>query len=115
MQPAYLVGAGGVLGALLRYLITEISEDERFPVSTLAVNSIGSLLLGFITFSGLEGSITLFLGVGACGSFTTFSSFSFETFRMWEKEENKKAVINATLNLALSLTSVGIGFLLTKI
>ncbi|WP_224332847.1 fluoride efflux transporter CrcB [Haloprofundus halobius] len=99
VDPAHLVGTGGAVGALLRYLVGELVDDESFPLSTLTVNVVGSFVLGVVTFAGVGDTALLLVGTGACGSFTTFSSFSFETVRLWETGERREAVANATVNL----------------
>lgn len=105
---AHLVGAGGAVGALLRYYLILQIEREDFPVGTLAVNVLGSFAFGLLTFAGVGGDLMLLVGTGACGSFTTFSSFSFETVRLWETGERTTATANAAGNLLGALTAVGL-------
>lgn len=80
------VGAGGFVGAVLRYLIGEISISENtvFPIKTFAINVIGCLAIGLITVlaaknTHMDERWILFLKVGLCGGFTTFSTFALET------------------------------------
>lgn len=75
IPPAHLVGTGGAMGALLRYYVNRETDIEEFPLGTLTVNVFGTFALGLIVFLSGNNSILLFLGTGACGSFTTFSSF----------------------------------------
>lgn len=112
MEPAYLIGAGGAIGAVLRYLVYQVLPTETFPFATLAVNGIGSFVIGIIAFSELNTSITLFVAVGICGAFTTYSTFSFETVELWENEANLMAVANAVGNIALCLCGVGIAWVI---
>ncbi|WP_205596897.1 MULTISPECIES: fluoride efflux transporter CrcB [Halostella] len=110
MNPAYLVGVGGVLGALARHLVyAAVSRGADVPRGTLAVNVAGSLALGALTAAGASESALLFLGTGACGAFTTFSSFSVETVQLWDRGKRRTAAANAALNLALSLAAVLVG------
>lgn len=95
MEPAHLVGTGGAIGAVLRYLVGRALSHDRFPIATLAVNVLGSGLLGAITALGASNEMVLFLGVGLCGSFTTYSSFSVETVRLWETGSRLRATIYA--------------------
>ena len=80
------VGAGGFIGAVLRYLIGKISvsENTTFPIKTFAINAIGCLAIGLITVlaaknTNIDQRWILFLKVGLCGGFTTFSTFALET------------------------------------
>ncbi|MFB6170898.1 MAG: fluoride efflux transporter CrcB [Haloarculaceae archaeon] len=109
-DPAQLVGAGGALGALLRHLVGELVDVDRFPVGTLTVNVVGSFVLALVTFLGSGSDVALFVGTGACGSFTTFSSFSFQTVRLWESGDKFRAGLNAGLNLAGALLGVGLAW-----
>lgn len=109
-DPAHVVGAGGVLGALLRTVISQRVNLEEFPVGTFVVNVLGSFGLGLFTFLSLDHSSLLFLGTGVCGSFTTFSSFSFETVRLWETDEHLRAVVNAGGNLVGAGIALGLAW-----
>lgn len=110
MNPAYLVGLGGVLGALTRHLVYGVvARGADVPRGTLAVNVAGSLALGALTASTASESTLLFLGTGACGAFTTFSSFSVETVQLWDRGKRRTAAANAALNLTLSLAAVFAG------
>ncbi len=106
MEPAHLVGTGGAIGAIFRYIIGLRITHERFPLPTLVVNVVGSFVFGLITFAGINSEIVLFVGIGVCGSFTTYSSFSFETVRMWETGERLRASIYAFGTLGLCLLAV---------
>lgn len=87
------VGAGGFFGAVLRYLIGKISVSETtvFPIKTFVINVVGCLLIGMIAvFSAkhtqLDEKWILFLKVGFCGGFTTFSTFALETTDLLKQE-----------------------------
>ncbi|MFB6150598.1 MAG: CrcB family protein [Haloarculaceae archaeon] len=107
MNPAVLVGAGGVFGALARHLVGDLVETERRD--TLAVNAAGSLLLGALAATPVDGSVALALGTGFCGAFTTFSTFAFETVRLFETGRRRRALANATANLVAALVAVALG------
>ncbi|WP_435151535.1 fluoride efflux transporter CrcB [Haladaptatus sp. DFWS20] len=108
MNPAVLVGIGGMLGALSRHFVGQrLSGDGQ---ATLAVNVLGSFVLGTLT-TGLTTDpelLTLF-GTGFCGAFTTFSSFAFETVRLYERGKRREAISNATVNLVGALAAVALG------
>jgi CrcB protein len=107
VNPVVLVGLGGVAGALARHLLGE--RIDRRTGDTLAVNVAGSFLLGFLTAGPFGTTLTLALGVGFCGAFTTFSTFAFETVRLAEEGEVRRAVANGAANLVGALVAVGLG------
>lgn len=115
MQPAHLVGTGGAIGAVCRHYVGVWLQHDRFPFSTLSVNVVGSFVLGLVFFIGLPNDTALLVGTGACGSFTTYSSFSFETVRLWETGNRMRAIIYAGGTLALCLgaaaLAAGIGMI----
>jgi len=114
MDPAYLLGTGGAIGAVLRYLVADFVAQRQgsaqFPLSTLVVNVIGSFALGVVIFGGFSEAVTLFFGVGVCGAFTTFSSFSVQTVRLWERGMRGAAVLNAVGNFVLSVAAAGLAW-----
>jgi CrcB protein len=106
-DPFLLVGAGGVLGALARHLLGErIGGRTR---DTLAVNVVGSFLLGVLVAVPVEGSLLLVFGTGFCGAFTTFSTFAVETVRLFETGDRRQAGVNAAVNLVGALAAVVAG------
>lgn len=108
VEPAYLVGAGAAIGAILRYLTYEVVGVVELPFGTLAVNVLGSFVLGLVTFLGTGRGAFLFVGTGACGSYTTYSSFSFDVVRLWETGSRGHAVAFAALNLVGALLAIGL-------
>lgn len=95
MQSLLAVGAGGALGAVLRYLMaSQVGRwaGSGFPWGTLAVNLLGALLIGLIVglaarFIELGEGLRLFLVTGVLGGFTTFSAFSLEVGLMIERQQ----------------------------
>ncbi len=112
VDPAHLVGTGGAIGALLRQYVSRAVDSESFPLGTLTVNVLGTFLLGFATFLGTDSTALLLLGTGVCGSFTTFSSFSVQTVRLWETGDRLRAVGNAGANLLGAGLALGIAWAL---
>lgn len=120
---ALLVGAGGFMGSIVRYLGV-ISIDKRlnsiFPYGTLAVNLLGSLLLGFIlAFAMKKTGIAndqwrLFLGTGFCGGFTTFSAFAFENLNLLEQKYPGSALVYILISVAGGILAVWGGVLLGR-
>lgn len=118
-----LVSAGAAIGGALRYGIsTYIQKNQSviFPYGTLLVNIIGSFLLGIIMFYLNEKDLIgnefrLFLTVGLCGGFTTFSTFSYETLMLIRDSELLLAFYNVILNLVLCLAGIYIAYLISKL
>jgi len=110
IEPAHLVGTGGAIGALCRHYVGAWVDVDGFPLGTLTVNIVGSFVLALVTFASLDTELLLFLGTGACGSFTTFSSFSFDTVHLWESGDRVRAGANATANLAGAMAAIGLAW-----
>jgi CrcB protein len=110
LDPVLYVGLGGTAGALARHLVGE--RIERGTRDTLVVNVVGSFLLGFLTVLSVPGVVALALGTGFCGAFTTFSTFAFETTRLLEERDLRRAAWNAGANLGGGLGAVALGALL---
>ena len=117
-----LVGAGGFLGSIGRYLVggwTHRLVGAAFPYGTLAVNVIGCLLIGFLggladTRQLFSAEARLFLFLGVLGGFTTFSSFGYETFAFARSGEFLFAGLNIVLQLVLGLTAVWLGYFVSR-
>jgi CrcB protein len=115
VDPAYLIGAGASAGAVLRYAtgryVGRVAGRRTFPYATFTVNVIGSFVLALITFLGASEDIFLLVGTGACGSYTTFSSFSVDTVRLWESGDRALAAWYATANLLGAVVGIGLAAL----
>ena len=108
---ALIVGVGGFIGAVLRFSLHTAIPADKFPWSTLAVNVIGSFILGYMFFAyAFDGSLSTewraFLGIGILGAFTTMSTFSFETIELFQNNETASAMTNILLNIGGSLMAV---------
>lgn len=110
VNPAYLVGIGGAIGAVSRHVVSGAIPSESFPYGTLTVNVIGSFVLGFVTFLGVGNDILLLVGTGACGAFTTFSSFSFDTVRLWENDHPYRAIAYAAANVFGAVAAIALAW-----
>lgn len=110
------MGIGGTIGAILRYLVAgAVPRLSVIPTGTLSVNVIGSFILSLLTFSGANGGILYLVCIGILGSFTTFSTFSYESFRLLEENELRYFFLNIGLNLFMCLASVKAGQLLVNL
>ena len=108
-----LVGLGGGLGAIARYLMGLIPVPVDFPAMTLLINVLGAAVIGGV--SALAGALpldpraVLFLKTGVCGGFTTFSTFSLETVGLLEERRYLAGGGYALLSVALCLAGVVLG------
>ncbi|AEH06347.1 fluoride efflux transporter CrcB [Methanothermococcus okinawensis] len=104
MRELLIIGIGGFIGAVLRYIISGIIPVKfGIPTGTLIVNLIGSFIIGFIMYSSLTLNIPpeyrLLIVTGFCGALTTFSTFSYESFSLLENGFIVKFTINILLNV----------------
>lgn len=119
-----IVGAGGFIGTLLRYLVNlgvyRMVAYPLFPYSTLIVNLIGCLLIGWL--SGLaekkglfSQEMRIFIFIGILGGFTTFSSFGYDTFGLLRDGQIFLAITNVMTQVLVGLIAVWAGFYLAKL
>ena len=117
------VAFGGLVGAPSRYLLDRYISgrvESDLPWGTFTINISGALLLGFLIGLSIAGHLPLLaktlLGTGFCGAYTTFSTFTFETLRLFEEgnylESFGYAFISANLGLAAATAGVAIGIAL---
>ncbi len=117
------VTIGSALGGFLRYTLTRmtLSINTGFPFGTILINIIGSFVIGYFGTLTLQsgrfavsGNLRLFVMVGICGGFTTFSSFSLESFDLLRSGQWGRAVANIVLSVALCLAAVAAGHRLAQ-
>ena len=107
----FLIGTGGFIGASLRYTISSrMPKIRSIPAGTLTVNFLGSIVLSLLTFSSEPESVVYLVNIGILGSFTTFSTFAYETFKLLEDGQNVSFFLNIFLNDILCLLGVGIAY-----
>lgn len=112
MMNCLVVGVGGFLGSVVRYLfgLIPIRESSVFPVNTLFINVIGAFLIGFIAAESLNNQninphLVLLLKVGLCGGFTTFSTFSLETMDLIKGGNHVVAFIYVSCSILLCMAA----------
>ena len=120
MYSIMMVGIGGALGSMARYVCSLALArwfGETFPWGTLFVNATGSFVIGFFfTLTAASGRLLvspdwrIFVTVGLCGGFTTFSSLSLQTLSLLRDGEWLLAGLNAFGSLALCMFTVWLGF-----
>jgi fluoride exporter len=109
-----LVCIGAVVGAPLRYLtdqVVQTKHDTVFPWGTFSVNVAGCLVLGALIGAGtaLPGAVITLLGTGFCGALTTYSTFSFETWRLVEQRSYFYACANIVVSVVAGVGAALLG------
>ena len=118
-----LIGAGGFIGSVARYLVSRLNTSVDWlsiPVGTLLVNVLGSLLIGFLIGIAeksplLTLELRMFLMVGLCGGFTTFSSFSGENLMLMRNGQFLPLLLYTGLSILLGFTAVYLGYMSTRL
>jgi len=111
------VAAGGAFGSLARYIIgIRIAEKARttVPVGTFLINITGAILLGIVSTAGVNGNLYALLGDGFLGAYTTFSTFMYEGFHLFQNNQRKNAVTYISVSLVLGISGyiLGIGIVM---
>ncbi len=117
----FVIALGGAIGTLLRYIAGGLDyrfSNGVFPISTLVVNVTGSLTIGFLwgivdRFT-VSPNVRLFVFIGILGGYTTFSTFSLETFNLMRDGEYRIALMNVILSVILSIGAVFLGYFVSK-
>ena len=129
MIAAAVIGAG-ILGTLLRFLVSRAFAGRRFPWAVLVVNVAGSLV-GGVLLGATSGDLRLILLTGFCGGLTTFSTFSVETIQLLQERgpRGRKgavpeagrsfsgrsiALLSVAANLVMGIGAAALGFALTR-
>ncbi|MEW6061316.1 MAG: fluoride efflux transporter CrcB [Bacteroidota bacterium] len=122
MEKYLLIGLGGGFGSILRYLVSRAvyhAVGETFPYGTLAVNIIGCLIIGLLMALmqerlAVNTNYRFLLVIGLLGGFTTFSSFSYETFELIRSGSISAAMFNVLYNVAGCLVATWSGYTIGK-
>jgi fluoride exporter len=118
----WYVAIGSAVGGVSRYLLGGVIQRAlaaSFPAGTLLINVTGSALLGFLLRYALDTpsltpEIRALLGVGFCGGYTTFSTFSYETVALLEDGDWRRAGVYVTLSVVGSLLATFVGFVAAR-
>ena len=113
-----MIALGAAVGAPARYLADRAVQSRHemvMPWGTVAVNVVGSLILGALVGAGstVSPAVLSLLGTGLCGALTTYSTFSYETWRLIEEESYGSAVANVLVSVLAGLTAVAVGYATT--
>jgi CrcB protein len=116
-----LLLTGGAIGTLARYALggfTHKVYTGTFPMGTLMVNLLGSLVIGFLwgisESKNISPNYRTFVFIGLLGGFTTFSSYALETMNLIRENEVQQAITNILATNILGLVAVFAGFLLAR-
>ncbi|MDB5201290.1 MAG: protein CrcB [Ferruginibacter sp.] len=99
-----VVGIGGALGSMLRFLLNTGLKNQQFPLTTLLINIIGSFAIGAFAALSLKNTamsdtMKLFFMTGICGGFTTFSAFSLENIQLIQQGKTTLALLYILLSI----------------
>lgn len=117
-----IVGTGGFIGSVMRYLVqffVEKSLSSTFPWGTFIANIVGSFIIGIVFALAQKGNLLsaewrMFLAVGICGGFTTFSSFAYNNLTMLKEQAYGQFIWNVGGSLFFGLLAVYLGMILVR-
>ncbi len=123
MKHLLLVGLGGFIGSVARFLVSKLNLSWHFlsiPMGTLTVNVLGSFIIGILVGISVKSDLIttdlrLFLMVGFCGGFTTFSSFSSENLMLMQNGQVVTVLIYTALSILLGFLAVYLGYIFTNL
>jgi CrcB protein len=123
MKNFFLVGIGGFIGSIARYYVSKLNlQYDLFsiPVGTLTVNVLGSFIIGILTGISAKSELLsaewrLFLMVGLCGGFTTFSSFTNENLMLMHNGQFLTVLIYTSVSIILGFIAVYLGYTTTNL
>ena len=123
LKTIILVGSGGFIGSVMRYLVQyymEKSMMSTFPWGTLIANIAGSFIIGAVFALADKGNLLnaewrMFLTVGICGGFTTFSAFSYNNFSMLEEQLYGSLLLNVAGSIVFGIFAVYLGIVFIRL
>ena len=107
-----LVAFGGAAGSLVRYILGKFiskKSSSTFPIGTFIINITGAILLGIVSTIGVSSNLMLLLGDGFLGAYTTFSTFMYEGFNLFQEREKLNAFIYILCSLILGIVGYSLG------
>lgn len=119
LKTLFIIGAGGFLGSIARYLTQIVVErylHSSFPWGTFAANIAGSFIIGAVYALSERGNlltpeVRMFMAVGFCGGFTTFSSFAYNNLTMISENNYFQLLANVGLSLFFGISAVFLGII----
>lgn len=123
MKEILLIGFGGFAGSVARFYVSKLNLTVDFlsiPVGTFTVNVLGSFLLGILTgiaeksvLMNLE--LRLFLMIGLCGGFTTFSTFTGENLMLMRNGQFLTVILYSGISIFFGFLAIYLGYIITKL
>ena len=118
MKQLLIVGLGGFIGSIARFLVSKLNlywNLYSIPFGTLTINVLGSFVIGFLAGISskseiISPSLRLFLMVGVCGGFTTFSSFTNENLTLMQNGQFASVLLYTGLSIFLGFLAVYLGY-----
>jgi CrcB protein len=107
-----LIGGAGSVARFVVDGMVSSALGRDFPFGTMAINISGAVILGLITGLAVGGTAALLAGTAAVGSYTTFSTWMFETQRLAEERQHRKALLNIVVSLVLGVAAAALGRLI---
>ncbi|MDX9880444.1 MAG: fluoride efflux transporter CrcB [Prolixibacteraceae bacterium] len=122
LKTILIVGAGGFIGSIARYLAQVYVEKifhTTFPLGTFVANLLGCFIIGIVFAIAEKGNLMspewrIFLTVGFCGGFTTFSSFAYNNFSFLKEQTFVPLFMNIGLSVVVGILAVYLGILLVR-
>lgn len=122
LRTILIVGAGGFIGSVMRYLVQVLLErtsESSFPWGTFIANIAGSFIIGMVFALSQKGNLLsaewrMFLAVGICGGFTTFSAFAYNNLIMLKEQAYGQFIWNVGGSLFFGLAAVYLGMILVR-
>ncbi|PLX21846.1 MAG: fluoride efflux transporter CrcB [Salinivirgaceae bacterium] len=119
----FIIGLGGFLGSISRYMLSKVIQEQAnssFPWGTMAVNIIGSFIIGIIFALSVKNNILPpvwrnFLAIGFCGGFTTFSSFSLDNYQLLANNQLMFSLLYTLISVILGFIFLYSGILIVRV